>query len=139
MPSRKYGETMKTWLGKVSEKRRKVKIDLIGEISLFSGNFASHSQISQNWLTVHHPICGRIFRARKIHKSGTWRISQKKMWNLFLNQLTANVNNTSGQEPRFFLGWLPLKFNFLFFKKKSCCLSPTWLWHNNFAKKFWSV
>ena len=46
---------------------------------------------------MHHPICwhpicgqnpvsGRIFRARKIHKSGTWRISQNKMQNLFVNR-----------------------------------------------------
>ena len=71
--------------------------------------------------TVHHPICGhpicgqnpicgRIFGARKIHKSGTWRISENKMKNLFLNKIILNWRHPDlSSKPDWFPLWFTLK------------------------------
>ena len=49
--------------------------------------YTVHHPICGHPICGQNPICGRIFRARKIHKSGTWRISENKMQNLFLNKI----------------------------------------------------
>ena len=72
-----------------SLKTYKIYTSLFFDIFKFNrklNGFCSNPEYLTLISTVHHPICGhpicgRISSARKIHKSGTWRISENKMQN----------------------------------------------------------
>ena len=102
-------------------------------LNLLILRYTVHHPICGHPICGQNPICGRILRARKIHKSGTWRISENKIQNLFLNKTILNWRHPDlSPKP----DWFPLFW--LNFTPDPVWQWKTWkFWYNCLKLLFW--